>query len=227
MAARQCGPAGDTTLRSGPARPSRALARAASTRATPTRSSSRSLAIARLPEPACVTPTAASSASSVRSPSSPTDILTLALAPDRIPWGHLNVVDMGAGGYRTLAADAGPMRCEDIRVGDTVEINGREHYRKGMVIETGRYEHTTDVIFPCMVVADIQVVTGDSGGAVLVNGAPAGIISRELGGKLGFTPLAEGLENLDLVLCATPECDLSPARAVQPTALATGAQSDQ
>jgi len=158
---------------------------------------------------------------------SPSDILTLALAPDRIPWGHLNLVDMGAGGYRTLAADAGPLRCEDIRVGDTVEINGREHYREGMVIETGRYEHTTDVIFPCMVVADIQVVTGDSGGAVLVNGAPAGIISRELGGKLGFTPLAEGLENLDLVLCATPDCDLSPARAVQPTALATGAQSDQ
>ena len=57
---------------------------------------------------------------------------------------------------------------------------------------------------------------GDSGGAVLVNGMPAGVISRQLGGRFGFTPLAEGLENLGLTLCTTPDCDLSPERAVQP-----------
>jgi hypothetical protein len=27
----------------------------------------------------------------------PADFISLALAPDRIPWGHLNLVDMGAG----------------------------------------------------------------------------------------------------------------------------------
>jgi hypothetical protein len=68
-----------------------------------------------------------------------------------------------------------------------------------------------------MVMADIPVVVGDSGGAVLVDGLPAGIISRELSWKMGFTPLAEGLENLGLTLCTTPDCDLSPERAVQPT----------
>jgi hypothetical protein len=67
-----------------------------------------------------------------------------------------------------------------------------------------------------MVEADIDVAVGDSGAAVLVGGLPAGIISRELGGRLGFTPLAEGLENLGLTLCTTPDCDLTPATAIQP-----------
>lgn len=148
----------------------------------------------------------------------PSDFLALALAPDRIPWGHLNVVDMGAGGYRTIETATRPLACADIRVGDRVEIDGREHYRTGTVIASDRYEHTTDTIFPCMLVADIEVGVGDSGGAVLVNGMPAGIISRELDGRLGFTPLAEGLDSLGLTLCTTPDCDLSPERAVQPGA---------
>jgi hypothetical protein len=42
---------------------------------------------------------------------------------------------------------------------------------------------------------------------VLVNGQPAGVISRSIGGRLGFTPLAEGLDNLGLTLCTTPDCD--------------------
>ena len=147
---------------------------------------------------------------------SPSDFLTLALASDRIPWGHLNQVDLGAGGYRTIEAGARPLACADIAVGDRVEINGREHYREGKVISSSRYEHSSDTIFPCLVVADINVMTGDSGGAVLVNGAPAGIISRQIGGLLGFTPLAEGLDNLGLTLCTTPNCDLSPTSAVQP-----------
>jgi hypothetical protein len=145
---------------------------------------------------------------------SPSDILPLSLASDRIPWGHLNVVDLGAGGYRTIEAGTRPLACADIQVGDRVEIDGREHYRAGTVLSSGRYD--LDVIFPCMVVADIEVVTGDSGGAVLVNGAPAGIISRQINGLLGFTPLAEGLDSLGLTVCTTPDCDLSPDRAVQP-----------
>jgi len=146
----------------------------------------------------------------------PSDFLTLALAAERIPWGHLNVVDMGAGGYRTIAPGTRPLACGDIAVGARVEVDGREHYRAGTVLEIGRYEHPTDVIFPCMVATDIAVVVGDSGGAVLVDGLPAGVISRDLGGRLGFTPLAEGLENLGLTLCTTPDCELSPNEAVQP-----------
>jgi hypothetical protein len=146
----------------------------------------------------------------------PSDILTLALAPDHIPWGHLNVIDMGAGGYRTIETGTRPLACADVRIGDRVEVDGREHFRAGKVIASAPYEYASDTMFPCMLEADIAVVTGDSGGAVLVNGAPAGIISRQLGDLLGFTPLAEGLDNLGLTLCTTPDCDLSPASAVQP-----------
>ncbi len=144
---------------------------------------------------------------------SPSDFLVLQLAPDRIPWGHLNLVDMGAGGYRTLAPGARPLSCADIAVGDRVEVDGREHYRTGHVIEIGRYEHPTDTIFPCMVITDMGTAVGDSGGAVLDEGRPAGIISRDIAGHLSFTPLAEGLDNLGLVLCTTPDCDLAPGSA--------------
>ena len=147
----------------------------------------------------------------------PSDFLTLALVPERIPWGHLNVVDMGAGGYRTIAPGTEPLACGDIEVGDRVEIDGRERYRSGVVIAIGPYEHETDTIFPCMVFGDIDVGLGDSGGAVLVEGQPAGVISRQIGNRLGFTPLAEGLANLGLTLCTTPDCDLSPETADQPT----------
>lgn len=141
---------------------------------------------------------------------SPSDFLTLALVPERIPWGHLNVVDMGAGGYRTFAEGTRPLSCGDIALGDRIEVDGREHYRTGTVIISGPYDHPTDVIFPCMVTTDIAAVTFDSGAAVLDDGRPAGIVSRSIEGYLSFTPLAEGLENLGLVLCTTPDCDLTP-----------------
>ena len=147
----------------------------------------------------------------------PSDIQTLALAPDHIAWGHLNMVDMGAGGYRTIEAGTRPLACADIAVGDRFEFDGREHFRSGSVLVIGPYEHELDTNFPCMIVGDRSVTTGDSGAAVLVRGLPAGIVARNLGeGHLGFTPLAEGLENLGLTLCTTPDCDLSPDRAVQP-----------
>ena len=146
----------------------------------------------------------------------PSDFLTLAVAADRIPWGHLDQIDMGAGGYRTIAPGTTGLACGDIKIGDAVEIDGRERYRTGRVIEIGPYEHETDTIFPCMAAADIEVGIGDSGGAVLVNGLPAGVVARELGGNMGFTPLAEGLVNLGLTLCTTPDCDLSPQTADQP-----------
>jgi hypothetical protein len=67
-----------------------------------------------------------------------------------------------------------------------------------------------------MIVGDVAVSTGDSGGAVLIRGLPAGVVARQLGDDVGMTPLAEGLENLGLVLCTTPDCDLSPESVVQP-----------
>lgn len=73
--------------------------------------------------------------------------------------------------------------------------------------------------FRCLIAARIQVAVGDSGGAVLVRGIPAGVTSRSFGGLLGFTPLAEGLAQLGLELCTTPDCDLvapSPAASEPP-----------
>jgi hypothetical protein len=140
----------------------------------------------------------------------PSDFLSLALAPDRIPWGNLNLVDLGAGGYRTIAQGTRALTCSDIHTRDHVQVDGREHYQPGTVIEIGPYEHPTDTMFPCMVVTDIAAYPGDSGGAVLVNGLPAGTTSRDIGGYLAFTPLGEGLANLGLDLCTTPDCDLDP-----------------
>jgi hypothetical protein len=68
-----------------------------------------------------------------------------------------------------------------------------------------------------MIAARIQVAAGDSGGAVLVRGIPAGVASRSFEGLLGFTPLAEGLAEMGLDLCTTPDCGLVP-----PTAKPTG-----
>jgi hypothetical protein len=141
------------------------------------------------------------------------DINYLVVAPDRIPWGHLNVVDMGVGGYRELAAGTRALSCADIVVGDRVEIDGRGIYREGRVVEKGdNNKNAADdpVYFPCMIAADTQVAAGDSGGVVLVRGIPAGVTSRSFGGYLGFTPLGEGLAQLGLTLCDTPDCGLKP-----------------
>jgi len=144
----------------------------------------------------------------------PSDMNYLVVAADRIPWGRLNVVDLGEGGERVVEPDTAPLSCGDIAVGDRVEINGRDIFRAGTVAETGRYLHDPAEdgdYFPCMIAAaDIEVGVGDSGGAVLVRGRPAGVTSRSFDGRLGFTPLAEGLVALGLELCTTPDCDLRP-----------------
>ena len=140
----------------------------------------------------------------------PADMITLVPTPDRIPWGHLNLVDMGAGGYREILRGMRPLTCAAIHKGDPVEVNARDHFRTGTVIAIGPYEHETDTIFPCMVVTDIGGGHGDSGSPFFINGLPAGTTSRLMGGYLAFTPLAEGLENLGLVLCTSPDCDVSP-----------------
>ena len=144
----------------------------------------------------------------------PSDMNYLVVAPDQIPWGRLDVIDMGAGGERVIEPDTAPLACADIAIGDAVEINGREQFRAGTVAETGEYLHDPSAdgdYFPCMVAAaDIQVGVGDSGGAVLVRGLPAGVTSRSFAGVLGFTPLAEGLDALGLELCTTPDCGVAP-----------------
>ena len=141
-----------------------------------------------------------------------TDINYITVEPAKLPWGHLNEVDFGAGGYRIIAPGTKPLACEDIKVGDKVEINGNLRFRDGKVLEKDVYDFPTDVYFPCMVFTSIQAQIGDSGGAVLVNGQPAGITARRVGdyGYLGFTPLPLGLEELGLELCTTPDCGLTP-----------------
>jgi len=139
------------------------------------------------------------------------DINYLIVATDRIPWGRLNLVDLGVGGYREIPAGTRPLACADTAIGDQVEINGRDIFRSGHVVQKGENLNDQDgAYFPCMVIADAQVATGDSGGAVLARGVPAGVISRSFGGSLGFTPLAEGLTQLGLELCTTPDCGLQP-----------------
>jgi hypothetical protein len=141
------------------------------------------------------------------------DINYLVVDPARIPWGHLNEVDLGAGGYRVLASDTTPLACDDIAIGDPAEIDGRNIYRRGDVVEEGENLMAPDqdgAYFPCMVVATIPVAPGDSGGAVLVRGLPAGVTSRSFAGRLGFTPLAEGQTQVGLSLCTTPDCGLTP-----------------
>jgi hypothetical protein len=139
------------------------------------------------------------------------DMNYLIVAKDRIPWGHLNVVDLGSAGYRIIPPGTRPLACGDIAIGDQVEIDGRNVYRSGIVAEKGEYLHAEDGdYFPCMIASQIPVGVGDSGGAVLVRGIPAGVTSRSFDGWLGFTPLAEGLAQLGLVLCGTPDCGLDP-----------------
>ena len=144
----------------------------------------------------------------------PSDMNYLVVPPDQIPWGRLDTIDMGDGGLRVIGPGTAALSCADITVGDRVEINGRDMFRSGTVAETGEYLHdpTADGdYFPCIVAsADIRVGVGDSGGAVLVRGLPAGVTSRSFDGRLGFTPLAEGLEALGLDLCTTPDCGRDP-----------------
>jgi hypothetical protein len=134
------------------------------------------------------------------------DIVELILTPDHIPWGHLNLVDLGPGGYRAIAADARPLSCADLRAGSSVEMDGRGLYRSGTIVGVASYDFATDTVFPCMALTDLDAAVGDSGAAILADGQPAGIAAREFGGKLGFTPLAEGLEDLGLTLCTDPDC---------------------
>lgn len=137
------------------------------------------------------------------------DIVELILTPDHIPWGHLNLVDLGPGGYRTIARDSRPLSCADLREGASVETDGRALYRSGHIVVVGPYDFATDTNFPCMAVTDLDAAVGDSGGAVLADGQPAGVAAREFAGKLGFTPLAEGLADLGLTLCDDPDCGLA------------------
>jgi hypothetical protein len=143
------------------------------------------------------------------------DMNYLVVAADRIPWSHLNVVDMGTDGYRVIPPGTTALACVDIAIGDPVEIDGRNVYRSGTVAEKGVHlpQPRDGSYFPCMVAARVKVGGGDSGGVVLVRGIPAGVTSRTFGGFLGFTPLAEGLAELGLDLCTTPDCDLVPPEA--------------
>ena len=139
------------------------------------------------------------------------DVNYVVVAKDRVPWGHLNVIDMGVAGYRVLEPAARALACSDITIGDPIEMNGRGIFRTGTVTGEGEHleppEHDGSY-FPCMFISTLQVGGGDSGSVVLVRGIPAGVTSRQFGGNIGFTPLAEGLRDLGLDLCTTPDCGL-------------------
>lgn len=140
----------------------------------------------------------------------PSDMAYIVLAADRIPWGQLDQVLMGRTGLRDLAGTR-PLSCADIAVGDPIEVTGFLRYRAGTVIDEAPNLNAADGdYFPCILLTDQPAAVGDSGGPVLVRGQPAGISSRSFGGRLAFTPLAEGLETLGLTLCTTPDCDLEP-----------------
>lgn len=141
------------------------------------------------------------------------DMNYLVVGADRIPWGHLNVIDLGTAGYRVIPPGTKPLTCAEIAIGDPAEMDGRNIYRSGTVVEKGENLHPQaqdGSYFPCMVASTIKVDGGDSGSVVLVRGIPAGVTSRNFGGSLGFTPLAEGLAELELELCTTPDCGLVP-----------------
>ena len=155
-------------------------------------------------EPTCAYPDHACAAA---------DMDYMFVAADRIPWGHLNQIDLGAGGYRVITPDTHPLDCAGIKVNDIVEINGRLIYRTGHVVEKGENlsPANEDALYmPCMVAANISVATGDSGGIVFVNGIPSGVVARRFDGWLGFTPISGGLAELGLTVCDTPNCGLTP-----------------
>ena len=102
------------------------------------------------------------------------------LAPGHIPWGHLNLVDLGAGGYRTIAPDARPLSCGDLHEGASVETEARRLPQRHDP-HRGALRRETDTIFPCMAVTNMEAGVGDSGGAVLLDGQPAGIAARASG----------------------------------------------
>lgn len=140
----------------------------------------------------------------------PSDMSYITLAPDRIPWGRLDQVLMGRTGYRGIGG-ARALACDDIEVGARVELTGLARYRDGRVVDKFPYGGPgAGMVFPCIVVTDLPAIIGDSGGPVFVDGQPAGITSQLMGGLLGFTPLAEGMDALGLTLCTTPDCDLLP-----------------
>ena len=104
------------------------------------------------------------------------DINYLVVAPDRIPWGHLNVVDLGTAGYRVIPRGTKALGCADIAIGDLAEIDGRNSYRSGSVPEKNDLSSRRGRrLLPLHGGRAIQVGVGDSGGAVLVRGIPAGV----------------------------------------------------
>ncbi len=124
------------------------------------------------------------------------DMNYLAVAPDRVPWGHLNEIDLGVGGYRILAPDTRPSACSDIAVGDPVEMDGRGDYRTGTVAEKGEYLQPANEDGDLLPGALLPRASR-SAPATPERGAgawdPGRVTTRSLDGNLGFTPLAEGL----------------------------------
>ena len=154
-----------------------------------------------------------------RTPRAATDLNYAVVAPGSpVLWGHLNGIGPGHGRLPDHPAGTRPLACRrhsDRRprwrstAATSIEA---ERSRKG---ENHHPEGRS--YFPCMVAAAIQVGVGDSGGAVLVRGIPAGVTSRRLRRMARVHPVAEGMAELDSNSARRPTADSVPQPPGAPT----------
>ena len=139
---------------------------------------------------------------------SASDMDYIVLVPEQVPWGYLNMVQMNRVGYRTIAPGTRPLACDDIAIGDPMDVSGHLPFRTGTILEKRVTPREGTTSYQCLIAADVHVIVGDSGGPVFVRDLPAGTMSASFGGTLGFNALAPQLAWLGLDLCTTPDCDL-------------------
>ena len=122
------------------------------------------------------------------------------------------MVDLGEGGQRAIGRGTGPLVC------GTSGWATRSRSTAGTTIaparsprraSTSATSHDGDY-FPCMVAAAYSESGRATREAQSSCGGSGGVASRSFDGWLGFTPLSEGLDQLGLELCTTPDCDLAP-----------------
>ena len=142
------------------------------------------------------------------------DMNYLVVAADRIPWGHLNVVDLGTAGYRIIPPGTRPLACADIAIGDPVEIDGKSVYRSGTVAEKGEnlnHPAQDGSYFPCMIAAQMSRSEAATRAASSSSAAsrPGSSAAASADGS-GSRPWPRAWPQLGLDLCTTPDCGLVP-----------------
>ncbi len=147
------------------------------------------------------------------------DMSYLVVESDRVPWGHLNEIDLGAGGYRIVAPDTKPLvlRRHRDRRPDRDErpwrLPDRDGCREGRVPPPGRPGWRLLPVPGRLAPPGRHRRLRERGAGAW---DPGGVTTRSLDGNLGFTPLAEGLSLLGLEMCTTPDCGLVPPGTAVP-----------